>query len=165
VAVGVFFLAAAIIPAFNFAIVDPATHGTNIQNFAGIVWLPVLDPATNPAIFANPFLNPFRLLLTVDILMMICPMLYEIKITEARIPVWPVILLAIVFALDIDPGLFARDRVACWRALFHGLVIIYQRSWKVTRYQAKCLSFFQPCYFHSTSPRPASLGTMPRSLQ
>ncbi len=95
VSVGVFLLMAAILPAFN-----PTLQGkAGTQNFGGIVWLPVLDPATYPAIFANPFLNPFRLLLTVDILLMIVPMLYEIKITQARIPVWPVIFLAIIFAL------------------------------------------------------------------
>jgi hypothetical protein len=99
VGAGVFFLMAAILPAFNFSIVDPAVHAPAIQNFAGIVWLPVLDPLTNPTIYANPFLNPFRLMLTVDILIMIVPMLYEIKVTQARIPVWPVIILAIIFAL------------------------------------------------------------------
>ena len=38
-------------------------------------------------------------MLTIDILLMILPMLYEIKSAQARVPVWPNILLAIIFAL------------------------------------------------------------------
>ncbi|NMC03947.1 MAG: hypothetical protein GYA24_01985, partial [Candidatus Lokiarchaeota archaeon] len=96
------FLMAAILPAFNPLIVYESLGGpvkAGVQNFGGVIWLPVLDPATYPAIFDNPFLDPFRLMLTVDILMMMVPMLYEIKITQARIAVWPVIFLAIIFSL------------------------------------------------------------------
>ncbi|MBN2150566.1 MAG: hypothetical protein JW839_03870 [Candidatus Lokiarchaeota archaeon] len=102
IGVGVLFLMAAILPAFNPLIVYESLGGpvkAGVQNFGGIVWLPVLDPVTNPAIYTNPFLRPFQLMLTVDILAMIVPMLYEIKVTQARIPVWPVIFLAIIFAL------------------------------------------------------------------
>ncbi|MEX2681558.1 MAG: hypothetical protein Q6373_008155 [Candidatus Sigynarchaeota archaeon] len=88
VGVGVLFLMGAILPAFNG---DLRTRPLT-QNFGGIVWLPLLDRS-------NPMLPPFQLMITVDILMMILPMLYEIKITQARIPVWPVIFLAIIFAL------------------------------------------------------------------
>jgi hypothetical protein len=88
VSVGVLFLMAAILPAFNFELqVRPFT-----QPFGGVVWLPLLT-------HENPFLPPFQLMITVDILLMIVPMLYEIKVTQARIPVWPVIILAIIFAL------------------------------------------------------------------
>jgi hypothetical protein len=87
---GVLFLMAAIIPAVSLEGALKVRPGT--QDFGGIVWLPVLSTA-------NPYMNPFRLMLTIDILLMIVPMLYEIKITQARIPVWPVIFLAIIFAL------------------------------------------------------------------
>nr|MDO8083982.1 hypothetical protein [Candidatus Sigynarchaeum springense] len=88
VGVGVLFLMAAILPAFNENLkTRPLT-----QDFGGVVWLPLLDRS-------NPMLPPFQLMITVDILMMILPMLYEIKATQARIPVWPVIFLSIIFAL------------------------------------------------------------------
>ena len=86
VAAGVYFLMAAILP----VLIPDIQAGT--QDFGGIVWLPRLDPA-------NPFLNPFRIMLTIDVVLMILPMLHEIKITQARIPVWPNIFLAIIFAL------------------------------------------------------------------
>ncbi len=103
VGAGVLFLMAAILPAFNplivYETITPPVVQDGVQIYGGIFWLPILDPMVYPAIFANPFLNPFRLMLTIDILVMIIPMLYEIKVTQARIPVWPVILLAIIFAL------------------------------------------------------------------
>jgi hypothetical protein len=88
VSVGVLFLMAAILPAFNTAL----KTGAGTQDFGGVVWLPLLT-------HENQFLPPFQLMITVDILLMIVPMLYEIKVTQARIPVWPVIFLAIIFAL------------------------------------------------------------------
>ncbi len=88
VSAGVFFLMSAILPAFNTSL--QGMPGT--QNFGGVVWLPLLSNS-------QPYINPFRLILSVDILMMVVPMLYEIKVTQAHIPVWPVIFLAIIFAL------------------------------------------------------------------
>lgn len=89
VAVGVLFLMAAILPQMPGSSLQSRPW---TQNFGGVVWLPLLT-------LDNPFINPFRLILTIDLLMMILPMLYEIKVTQARIPVWPVIFLAIIFAL------------------------------------------------------------------
>lgn len=86
VAAGVYFLACAILP------VLVPTIQAGAQDFGGLIWLPRLEAT-------NPFLNPFRILLTVDIGLMIVPMLHEIKIAQQRIPVWPNIFLAIVFAL------------------------------------------------------------------
>ncbi len=104
VGVGVLFLMSSILPAINPLIVCKTfttycTPKDGVQNYGGIFWLPILDPKTYPAIYLNLFLRPFQLMITIDILIMIIPMLYEIKVTQARIPVWPVIFLAIIFAL------------------------------------------------------------------
>ena len=103
VSTGVFFLVSAIIPAINPGLVKPVgapdpTHDY-IQHWAGIFWLPILDINTNTPIAANHFFTPFRFFLMIDIMLMILPMLHEIKISHARIGAGPDIVLAILFAL------------------------------------------------------------------
>ena len=98
VAAGVFFLFSAIVPAVYPSLVDSATH-PDIQQWAGIFYLPTIDESFNLPIRANPYFTPFRFLLTVDIIIMTAPMLHEIKITNVKIPVGPNLFLAILFAL------------------------------------------------------------------
>jgi len=93
IGVGVFILYAAILP----AMIPTLKTGPGTQEFGGMIWLPMLLEGVLPT--SNPFLNPFRLMLTIDILLMILPMLYEIKVAQARVPVWPNIFLSIIFAL------------------------------------------------------------------
>ncbi len=88
VSLGLFFLFAAIMP----AIVPEIKARPGVQSFGDIIWLPILD-------VANPFINPFRLLLSIDIFLMIVPMIYEVKVSKERIAVLPNIFLAIIFAL------------------------------------------------------------------
>ena len=88
VSVGILMLFAAILP----PVFPDLKTGPSTQEFYAIIWLPKLD-------LANPFINPFRLLLTIDIFLMIIPMIYEIKSAEKALPVFSNILLAIIFAL------------------------------------------------------------------
>ncbi|MBD3185864.1 hypothetical protein GF325_03460 [Candidatus Bathyarchaeota archaeon] len=85
VGVGFYFLYAAIMPNLNQ---DLKTRpGTQNLGDLSIIWLPILDEA-------NPFLNPFRLMLTIDVFMMIIPVILEVNAAQTRVPVWANILLA-----------------------------------------------------------------------
>ncbi|MHA1680666.1 MAG: hypothetical protein ACTSUE_06645 [Promethearchaeota archaeon] len=94
VAVGLYLLYAIIMPNLNLELkTRPGTQ--NFQN-AGFIWLPELDNL-------NPFINPFRMMVTIDLFMILIPIIAEVKSASVKVPVWANILLSIGMAL---PTLF-----------------------------------------------------------
>ncbi|MHA1791240.1 MAG: hypothetical protein ACTSVI_01265 [Promethearchaeota archaeon] len=88
VSIGIFFLYAAILPAIFPDI--KTRYGT--QSFGNIIWLPVLD-------LANPMLNPFRMILTLDIAIVIIPIIIDVKRADTHVSVWGNIFLSVIFTL------------------------------------------------------------------